>query len=83
MVAINNYPTEKPFPSLSVTSLNDVKTVSTNLKKANFGVENVFENIESADHFHGIVDAYVDALNKSEEELGKPECFSMVVVPDP
>ena len=70
MVGIGKYAGIR-FKNLSMTPLNDVKLMSTTLRKADYCLENSFENIKSKRQFEDIIDAYVESINRSPEEIGK------------
>ena len=69
MVGIGKYAGNK-FKSLSMTTLNDIKAMSTILRKADYCVENIYENIKSTIQFDDILDTYVDSMNKNTEDIG-------------
>ena len=69
MVGIGKYAGNK-FKSLSVTPLNDIKAMSTVLRKADYCVGNIYENIKSTIQFDDILDTYVDSMNKNPEDIG-------------
>ena len=70
MVGIGKYAGVR-FKNLSMTPLNDVKLMSTTLRKADYCLENCYENIKSKRQFEDIIDAYVESINRSPEEIGK------------
>ena len=69
MVGIGKYAGVR-FKNLSMTPLNDVKLMSTTLRKADYCLENSYENIKSKRQFEDIIDAYVESINRSPEEIG-------------
>ena len=69
MVGIGKYAGIR-FKSLSMTPLNDIKLMSTTLRKADYCLENSFENIKSKRQFEDIIGAYVECINRSPEEIG-------------
>ena len=58
------------FKSLSMTPLNDIKAMSTILRKADYCVENIYENIKSTIQFDDVLDTYIDSMNKNPEDIG-------------
>jgi len=57
------------WQSLSANPMNDVKDIGSILHKGGYGIENSFENTNSAAEFEGILQAYIDAVNKEPEEI--------------
>ena len=70
MVGIGKYAGGK-FKSLSMTPLNDIKAMSTLLRKADYCLENTYENIKSTTQFDNILDTYIDSINKNPEDIGR------------
>ncbi len=70
----------KSFKSLSVTPLNDVKDMTSLLQKAGFGLENTFDDLKSSKNLYDILNSYVEAVNKEEEDIGKKAAASRLVV---
>lgn len=68
MVGIRNY-LGREFKSLTVTSVNDVKDMTSALQDGGFGLENTYEDVGSREHFEEILRTYVDAVNKEPEEI--------------
>lgn len=67
MVANVKYDGRKFRRSLSVTPINDIKDVSSLLQHqmpSSYSLENSFENIQSARHFHSILSCYSEAVEK-------------------
>ena len=69
MVGIGKYAGVR-FKNLSMTPLNDIKLMSTTLRKADYCLENSYENIKSKRQFEDIIDTYVESVNRSPEEVG-------------
>ena len=69
MVGIGKYAGIR-FKNLSMTPLNDIKLMSTTLRKADYCLENSYENIKSKRQFEDIIDTYVESVNRSPEEVG-------------
>ncbi len=68
MFGVRNY-LGKRFQSLSVTPFNDVKDMANVLQQGGFGVNNLYENVESRAAFEDILKTYVDAVNKEPEDV--------------
>lgn len=45
--------------------------MTTILSVGGFGLSNIYENVPSRQHFEDILKAFVDAINKEPEEIGK------------
>ena len=45
--------------------------MSTTLSKADYCLENCYENVKSKRQFVDIIDAYVESINRNPEEIGK------------
>ena len=62
----------KPYKSLSITPINDIKDVSSLLMKHRYGVENVYEDVSSASNYEAILRHYMETMNKwPEEQIGE------------
>ena len=72
MVGIGKYSGHR-FKNLSMTPLNDIKLMSTTLRKADYCLENSYENVKSKRQFEDIIDAYVESINRNPEEIGKKQ----------
>ena len=70
MVGIGKYAGNR-YKNLSVTPLNDIKLMATTLRKADYCLENAYENVKSNREFGDIIEAYVESINRNPEEIGK------------
>ena len=79
MVGIGKY-AGKRYKNLSMTPLNDIKLMSTTLRKADYCLENAYENVKSKRQFEDIIEAYVESINRNPEEIGKSTCVILFAV---
>ena len=70
MVGIEKYSGTK-YKNLSMTPINDLKLMATTLKKADYCLENTYENVNTNIQFEGIISAYVDSINRTTDEIGQ------------
>ena len=68
LVANRNY-LGRHWPSLSTNPSNDIKDVEALLRKGGYATQNTFENVASVSNLDGILNAYVDAVNKEADDI--------------